>query len=719
MKRVAQRLRDGELRVVDSPEPELRATSVLVRTEASLVSAGTERAKVQVGRESLLGKARRRPDQVRTVLDSVRQEGLGPTVQSVRARLDALSPLGYSAAGRVEFVGSEVPDIRPGERVACGGESAGHAELLAVPGNLCVSVPDSVPAEDAAFTTVGAIAMHGFRQAELRLGERVAVIGMGLVGQLTAQIARAAGCEVMGIDLSPWRLELAGEALTTARLRDAVTTDDHGRWDAVLVTAAAPTSTDPASLATDLARDRGTIVVVGDVKLDLDRRRLYDKELVVRLARSYGPGRYDREYEERGLDYPLPYVRWTERRNMAAFVDLLAGGKIHVDHLVTHRFPIDEARNAFDLLATADERSLAIVLDYPSAGDEAATPACVRPPQGLDTRERRTGNRIGFLGAGSFAQRFLIPLAREAGLELDLVATSTGLSAAGVAERAGFGRGACSVDDLLADEALTGVVVATRHDRHADLVLSALDRGLGVFVEKPLCLAEEELERIEAAVSAGGGSPLMVGFNRRYAPLTRELTAFLESEPGPANVFVRVNAGTLPPDHWLNDPVEGGGRLVGEGCHFLDLLLHLVGKPAAAVTAQARRSSDEAVAHVQDFVVVVRFEDGSLGTLLYGTRGSRSRGKELVEAHRGGRSAVLDDFGALALYGDGRTRKRSVRRRDKGHAAELKRFARLLAGEETPDARADLAAMRLTFAARRALEHGGEERLPAGELGSA
>jgi predicted dehydrogenase/threonine dehydrogenase-like Zn-dependent dehydrogenase len=711
VKRVAQRLRDGELRVVDSPEPELRATSVLVRAEASLVSAGTERAKVQVGRESLLGKARRRPDQVRTVLDSVRQEGLGATVQTVRARLDALSPLGYSAAGRVEVVGSAVPDIRPGERVACAGESAGHGELLAVPGNLCVSVPDSVPPQDAAFTTVGAIAMHGFRQAELRLGERVAVIGMGLVGQLTAQIARAAGCEVLGIDLSPWRLELAGEALTAARLRSAVTADDLGRWDAVLVTAAAPTSTDPASLATDLARDRGTIVVVGDVKLDLDRRRLYDKELSVRLARSYGPGRHDREYEERGLDYPLPYVRWTERRNMAAFVDLLAGGNIRVDHLVTHRFPIEEAPAAFDLLASADERSLAIVLDYPAAGDETASQTRARPPHDVHERRRRTGNRIGFLGAGNFAQRFLIPLAREAGLELDLVATSTGLSAAGVAERAKFGRGACSVDELLADETLTGVVVATRHDRHADLVLSALARGLGVFVEKPLCLTEEELDRIEGELSVQPDTPLMVGFNRRYAPLTSELKTFLDSEPGPANVLVRVNAGTLPPDHWLNDPAEGGGRLLGEGCHFLDLLLHLVGRRATAVTAQARRSTDEAVAQVQDFVIVVRFEDGSLGTLLYGTRGSRSRGKELVEAHRGGRTAVLDDFGTLMLYGAGGPRKRGGRRRDKGHAAELRRFARLLAGEEAPDAQADLAAMRLTFAARRALEHGGEQRL--------
>ncbi len=317
MKQLAQRMRDGALRVVDVPTPQLDDWKVLVRTEASLVSAGTERAKVEVARESLLGKARRRPDQVQQVLEKVRTEGIGATIDAVRSRLETLSPLGYCAAGRVECVGRHVRDVRPGELVACGGDGAGHAEVLAVPGNLCVSVPDGVDPMAAAFTTLGSIALHGFRQADLKLGERVAVVGMGLVGQLAARIAHAAGCEVIGIDLEEWRLEAAERAgvLHMSRQRGSVATEDLNTCDAVLVTAAAPASSDPVSLATDLARERGRIVVVGDVLLELDRRRLYAKELELRLARSYGPGRYDREYEERGLDYPVAYIRWTERRN--------------------------------------------------------------------------------------------------------------------------------------------------------------------------------------------------------------------------------------------------------------------------------------------------------------------------------------------------------------------------------------------------------------------
>jgi predicted dehydrogenase/threonine dehydrogenase-like Zn-dependent dehydrogenase len=713
VKRVAQRLRDGELRVVDSPEPELGPSSVLVRTEASLLSAGTERTKIQVGRESLIGKARRRPDQVRKVLDHARREGLGATVQAVRSRLDAFSPLGYSASGRVLRVGPAVDGLRPGERVACGGETAGHGEVIAVPGHLCVPVPEAVPAEQAAFTTLGAIAMHGFRQADLRLGERVAVVGMGLVGQLTTQIAKAAGCEVMGVDLVPWRLELAGESLDVARQRGDVGEEDVDGWDAVIVTAAAPGTSDPVSLATDLARDRGTIVVVGDVKLELDRRRLYDKELELRLARSYGPGRYDRDYEERGLDYPLPYVRWTERRNMAAFVDLLATGAVRVDHLLTHRYPIDEAAAAFDLLADEGARSLAILLEYPHVPDDTADVLPSDPTPAVPAERRaRTGSRVGFLGAGSFAQKFLIPLARTAGLELDLVATSSGLSAVTVAERFAFARGARSVDELLADDGLAGIVVATRHDRHGPLALEALATGAAVFVEKPLCLLEAELDAIESQLEAPDAA-LMVGFNRRYAPMVGELKRFLDAESGPANLVVRVNAGVLPPDHWLNDPLEGGGRLLGEGCHFFDLVLHLVAAPAEGVSVQARRSGPSG--RPEDFVATIRFTDGSLATLLYGTRGSGRRGKELIEAHRGGRSGLLDDFRELRLYGDGRPQTRRSRRRDKGHAAELERFARLVRGDEVPNAAADIAAMRLTFAALRALGHGAEEPLQAPE----
>jgi predicted dehydrogenase/threonine dehydrogenase-like Zn-dependent dehydrogenase len=705
VKQVAQRLRDGAVRVVDAPEPSLDEWSVLVRTQASLLSAGTERTKVETARESLVGKARRRPDLAREVLEKARRDGIGETVAAVRARLDALSPLGYCAAGVAERVGDRVREIRPGMPVACGGEEAAHASLVAVPANLCVPVPDGVTCESAAFTTLGSIALHAFRQSGARLGERVAVVGMGLVGQLAARLARAAGCEVLGVDLDEWRLEVADEAgaLDLARLRTSVG-DVLGTWDAVLVTAAAP-SADPVSLATDLARSRGRIVIVGDVRLELDRRRFYDKELDLRLSRSYGPGRYDREYEQRGLDYPLEYVRWTERRNMGAFLELLRRGAVSVEDLITHRLPIDEAEQAFELL-TGDERSLAILILYP----EAPQPSSAEPPAGREEARRpwAPGNRAAFIGAGSFAQRVLIPAARRAGLELRSVATSSGLTAADIAERFAFGA-AATVDEILGDPDLSAVLVATRHDRHAELALRALRAGKATFVEKPLCVDEAELRSIEAEAARDGAPPLMVGFNRRYAPLTVVLRRFLEAGEGTTNVLVRVNAGPLAPDHWLNDPVEGGGRLVGEGCHFLDLLSHLVGAPPVAVSAQAAPPDGEVLRAAQEFAVAVRFDDGSLATLLYGTAGSRSVHKEFVEAHRGNRSARLDDFSSLDLRVGNRRRTERSRGRDKGHAAELELFARAARGEASPDTEADLASMRLTFAAVRSLLSGHEE----------
>jgi predicted dehydrogenase/threonine dehydrogenase-like Zn-dependent dehydrogenase len=708
MKQLAQRLKDGELRVVDVPAPELDEWKVLVRTEASLVSAGTERAKVEVARESLLGKARRRPDQVRQVVEKIRTDGLGATIDAVRARLEAMSPLGYCTAGRVERVGARVRGVRPGELVACGSEGAAHAEVLAVPGNLCVPVPAGVDALAAAFTTVGAIAMHGIRQADVRVGERVAVVGMGLVGQLTARIAHAAGCEVMGIDLEDWRLEIAQRAgvLQLSRQRRAVDADDLSTCDAVLVTAAAPGTSDPVSLATDLARDRGKIVVVGDVLLELDRRRLYAKELELRLARSYGPGRYDEEYEQRGLDYPIAYVRWTERRNMSQFVRLLAERLVKVEDLVTHRFSIENADQALDLLTHPEERALAVVIEY---GDAAAPamPAAVERPAAR--RRIEPGATIGFIGAGSFARRQLIPLAKSHGLVLDRVVTASGLSAASAAEQFGFRRGACSLDELLEDETVAGVVVATRHDLHGGLTLRALRSGKAVLVEKPLCLTESELAELRAELESGVAPPLMVGFNRRFAALTRALRAHLTAGDGPTNVVVRVNAGPLPADHWLNDPVTGGGRLLGEGCHFLDLIVDLIGTDPVAVIATAGPSDDEPLRSAQNFAASIRFRDGSLGTLFYGTAGAPSAGKELVEAHRGGHSGRIDDFRALRLWGGGRSRTRRARGQDKGHSEQMRTFAAVVrGGANPPPAGGYLTATVLSFAALRSLETGAE-----------
>lgn len=715
MKQVAQRLKDGQLRVVDVPRPRLDDWEVLVRSSASLVSAGTERAKVEVARESLLGKARRRPDQVRQVVERVRSDGLMSTIDAVRNRLEALSPLGYCAAGQVEEVGRRVSGIRPGDLVACGGEEAAHAELLAVPGNLCCRVPEGVDAVSASFTTLGAIALQGFRQADVRLGERVAVIGLGLVGQLTARIARAAGCEVMGVDLEEWRVDVARQAgvLDVARRRSEVRAEDKGTWDAVIVTAAAPGSSDPASLAVELARDRGAIVIVGDVGLELERRALYAKELELRLARSYGPGRYDIEYEQRGLDYPISYVRWTEHRNMAEFLRLLGERLVVVDDLVTHRFPIEHAENAFALLTDKDERAQAVVIDYGEPPPQSAT----EMSDGHEiSRGFSAGARVGFIGAGSFACRQLIPLAKEHGLMLDLVATGAGLSAVSAAERFSFERGAAGVEEILADEKLAGVFIATRHDLHGHLTLEALRAGKAVFVEKPLCLDEAELTEIETELRRTEAPPLMVGFNRRYAPLTQHLRRHLVADSGHTNITIRVSAGALPPDHWLNDPDIGGGRLLGEGCHFFDLMYDLVEAEPVAVAAQGRLTPGRPLTACEDFSALVRFADGSLGTLLYGTAGARSAGKEVIEAHRGERSGRIDDFSTACFWGDGRPKKERSRGRDKGHSEEIRRFAAAIRGTEAaPPFDEALVSMRLTLAALRSLETGAEEAVSAAD----
>jgi predicted dehydrogenase len=628
-----------------------------------------------------------------------------------------LNPLGYCAAGVVEEVGSRVRDVSPGDFVACGGETSAHAEILAVPGNLCVSVPETVAVRDAAFTTLGAIAMHGFRQADLRLGERVGIVGLGLVGQLTARIARAAGCEVLGVDLEDWRLEVAERsgAVDVARARRLVGPDDLSSCDAVIVAAAAPTAEDPVSLATDLARERGTIVIVGDVLLQLDRRRLYAKELELRLARSYGPGRYDDEYEQRGLDYPIAYVRWTERRNMSEFVRLLAEGRLEVSDLVTHTFPITEADRAFDVVTNDSERSLAVVIEYPETGEDAP-----RPPSSaaVEPRQRTTSGKgtVGFVGAGSFARRHLIPLARQHGLVLDRVATASGLSAASAAEEFGFARGACSVDELLADDGIDAVVVASRHDAHARITLEALRAGKTVLSEKPLCLTTEELEELRAALTHEHVPPLMVGFNRRFAPLTIGLAEHLATASGPTNVLVRVNAGRLAADHWLNDPTVGGGRLLGEGCHFVDLIAHLVQGTPESVVAQAQRGEDEPLQSAQEFMVSIRFEDGSLGTLVYGSRGAPTVGKEFVEAHRGDRSGRIEDFRSLRLWGVGRARTTRGRGQDKGHSGEMRLFADVVRGlAAPPPASGYIASTAVTLAALRSLETGAEVGVRTGE----
>lgn len=715
MKQVLQEMDTGALRLVDVPAPLVRPGGVLVRTRYSVISVGTERSKIELGRKSLLGKARERPDQVRKVLDAVKREGVASAYRKVRSRLSAPSPLGYSCAGVVEAVGPGVDDIEVGQLVACAGAGyANHAERVWVPKNLVVPVPDGVVADEAAFATLGAIALQGVRQADVRLGETVAVIGLGILGQLTVQLLRAAGVQPIGIDVDAARVALAERHGAAGVLRSedvagrvAVLSGGIGA-DAVIITAAT-SSEDPIRLAGEIARDRGRVVVVGAVPIRPPRSPYYEKELEIRLSRSYGPGRYDPEYEEKGHDYPVGYVRWTERRNLGEFLRLLSTGAVRMDELITHRFPFAEVERAYGTLTGEEGRgALGVVLEYPEEATEEPRRIVVRDV--IDPRAPVTGPiGVGLIGAGNFAQDVLIPSLKRLGVEFRGVVTASGLTARGVAEKHGFAYAASSADEVLADPGTHVVVVATRHDEHARLAAEALRAGKAVFVEKPLALDEASLEDVLGAASQGG--PLMVGFNRRFAPATQFVRERLERTAGARVVHIRVNAGAVPATSWVHDPEVGGGRLVGEGCHFIDLALYLAGSPAVEVSAQAIAGSDPAAALQDNVVVTLRCADGSIASILYTSKGNPRSGKERIEVFAGGVSAVIDDFRGAEVHGAKRERWKG--RQDKGHHAELEAFVRAVReGATSPISLAELEnSSRATLRAARSLATGLPERL--------
>jgi predicted dehydrogenase/threonine dehydrogenase-like Zn-dependent dehydrogenase len=705
VKQVTQRLRDGAIEVLEVPAPSLTADGVIVDVRASLLSAGTERSKVEAGRKSLVGKARSRPDQVRAVIDKARQEGVKATADAVRARLDEPSALGYSAAGIVTAVGARVRGLAAGDRVACaGGGYATHSELAQVPGNLCVRLPEEVDFSEGAFATIGSIALHAVRQADVRLGERVAVLGLGLVGQLAAQLLKAAGCRVVGIDLSEELVSLALEthAIDQGATRDALERGGHasppGDCDAVLITAATQ-SDDPVELAAELCRDRGRVVVVGDVGMKLPRAPYYDKEIELRLSRSYGPGRYDRAYEERGLDYPIGYVRWTERRNMEAFVDLVAAGKVDVSPLITHRVPVDEAPAAYDRLLGGERSPLGIVLEY----EPVPTVVMPKPSRGEAPEPAADPTVAGVIGAGSFAQRILIPALKGAGFELAGVASAAGLSARSAADRFGFGS-ALTADEIVEHARIGLVVIATRHASHAALASAALQAGKAVFVEKPPCLTASELRELRAA-SWESGQLLTVGFNRRHAPLFGALREHVAGR-GPINIIYRVKPDHLPVDHWLLDLDQGGGPLVGEGCHFVDLACSLVGTLPSRVSCFMPPDLDVPLAAAQRFTTTLEFPDGSLATIHYGSAGARGVGKEYLEVHAGDRSGMLDDFRRLSIYSGHRRETKRPRGQDKGHRAQIAHLRSVLAGEAEPAGLDPLDTMQVTLAALLSAQRG-------------
>ena len=679
MKQVSLRLRDGRVDVFDVPPPIGTPHGMLVDVRASLLSVGTERSRLEAAREGPIGKARARPAQARQVLARARTDGVRDTINVVRTRLDQPTPLGYSAAGVIMSIGARVRGFAPGDRVACGGgEHAVHAGVVSVPGNLCVRLPDDVPFEAGAFATVASVAMHGVRQADVRIGEGVAVIGLGLVGQLTGQILRAAGAHVVGIDLVESLVEKARQLRSVDLAYNREALERFGiparaaDCDAVIVTAATR-SADPIELAAKLLRDRGRVVVVGDAHVEVPRAPYYEREIEIRFSRSYGPGRYDREYEERGLDYPIGYVRWTEQRNMAAFLDLVARGRIDVGGLITARMPVERAAEAYEQLLAGADSPLGIVLEYGSVdATGSSAPATASAPVSSKPR-------VNVIGAGSFAQRILIPnLARGTGVTLGVVASAKGLTSKAAADRFGFA-GVASPTQAVGDGDADLVAIATRHGSHAALAEAALRAGKAVFVEKPPCLTSEELEALRAA-RARSGRPLLVGFNRRYAPFALALRDHVREPGTPIELLYRVSAEPLAPGHWLNDPEEGGGRLVGEGCHFIDFARWAIGTAPVSVACVAAAPAGGSMASAQRFVVAISFADGSVATILYGVGGAQAVPKEYVEAHSGGRSAVLDDYRTLTMYGRRGRRTRRVAKQDKGHSAQFASLIRELGG---------------------------------------
>ncbi|MGH7477136.1 MAG: bi-domain-containing oxidoreductase [Longimicrobiales bacterium] len=734
MKQLVYDLRSGDPRVVQVPAPLARDGGVLVRTRYSAVSVGTERAALETGRKSLLAKARERPHEVRKVLDAVAREGVRSTAHKVRSRLGALAPLGYSCAGTVEKVGAGVQRLHEGDAVACAGAGyANHAERVWAPANLVTRVPPEVPLEHAAFATIGAIALQGVRQAEVALGNVVVVIGLGLIGQITVQLLRAAGARVVAVDVDASRVALAGRWAERALLRSgdvagAVYSLSAGIGADAVIIAASTRSEDPVRLAGELARDRARVVVVGAVPINVPRRSYYAKELELRLSRSYGPGRYDPAYEEKGQDYPAGYVRWTEGRNLGEFVRLLATGVVTVEPLISSRVAIADAAPAYAALGDSGERPLGILLEYPVAGGGegggGGTAGSVAPSAlPVQPWTRRASGRvgIGFAGAGSFATGVLLPLLRRLPVELRGVTTASGITARNAAETYGFAYAASSPEEVISDPQVDAVFIATRHAEHASLAAAALRAGKAVFVEKPLAITDASLAEVLAA--AAGARPLMVGFNRRFAPATEFVLRGIAGRAGTRMVHARVNAGALPRDHWVHDREVGGGRLIGEGCHFIDLVAVLAGDLPVEARAVAIAGADADALLEDNLQVTLRFAGGSVGSVLYTAKGSRSMAKERIEVFAGGCSAVIDDFRSAELHDESRSLVRALigrggtrwtGKQDKGHAAALRAFIDAVrADRESPIPLAQVAASSwATLAAARSLRSGRAEPVP-------
>lgn len=717
MKQVVLNLKDGGLTVEDVPIPTSKGSGVLVRNHYSVISAGTESGLVDLADKSLIGKARARPDLAMKVINKAKQDGPISAFQQAMGRLEKREPLGYSSAGTVISVSEDITGIKVGDRVACAGAGyANHADVAFVPKNLCVKVPDNVDLKNACFTTVGSIAMQGVRNADVRVGENVVVVGLGLIGLITVQILKASGCRVFGTDLDETKVKLAKElgadislSRSTPNIEESVRQFSRGIGADVTIIAAATKSNDPVDFAGKITRERGKVVIVGLVGMDIPREEYYNKEIELRVSRSYGPGRYDRAYEELGRDYPVPYVRWTENRNMQAFLDLLFMQKISMDPIISHEFPIEQAPEAYDII---EQRKpyLGIVLRYDTKR-EIEDKIVLKAPE---SKPFPTGTPVvGVIGAGIFATSTLLPnLSKISGIKLKGLSAATGISCESVAKKYGFTYCTSDYHKIMEDPEINCVSIVTRNSLHAPLIIEALKHGKNVLVEKPLALNEEELNAVRTAWKEHGGL-VMVGFNRRYSELGTKLKDFFKKRSQPMVALYRVNAEPIPKDHWIYDGSEGGSRIITECCHFIDFLQYIIGSSPTEVYARKIEPEIKSPEDNENVSITISFEDGSIGTIIYTTHGDSSLSKEHAEFFADGMAGVITDFKQLELVKGGKKEK-IVKRMvtEKGHKNEFEKFCDMVKqGSSEYDFEANILTTMATLKAVESIQNGSSVQL--------
>ena len=687
MKQIYQSFKKNTLDVYDVPSPTIRPGMVLIKNVVSVISVGTESMVTSFGEKNLAQKVKSRPDLVKQIIDKVKTDGLIQTINSAKSNLDQPIALGYSCAGVVTGAAEDIYDIKVGDRVACAGAGyAVHAEYIIVPRNLIAVIPDDVIFEEAAFSTIGSIALQGVRLAKVHLGESVAVLGLGLIGLMTVQILKSAGCKIISYDPKNTQVDLAKKMGSDRSTNNSETLHRMSKTisegygvDKVIITASTK-SDEPVNIAGSIIRDKGTVVAVGAVGLNISRKIYYEKELEFIVSRSYGPGRYDSQYEEKGHDYPIGYVRWTENRNMQAFLQLIHDKKINFEDIITHRFPIEKANHAYHLIKSPEnENPIGIVIEYPKETKETKRIE-------LRDEEKLLGKagenpKIGIIGAGGFASNVLLPILIKLGADMIGICTNGSHKAHHKAKKFGFRYCTTDVNQVLNDDEINTVIISTRHDSHAELVLKALDVKKNVFVEKPLALTLDELDKIQSSIINNQSSILMVGFNRRFSPLTKKMKSLIEKQTSPVSIIMTINVGAIPTDHWSQNPNIGGGRIRGEACHFIDLIRFLVGKPITNWSSNTLGQNK-----AKDTVsLLFSFEDGSIGSINYFANGSKKFPKERIEVFCNNGILQLDNFKKLTGYGWPGFNKINLYQQNKGHKDEINAFIKAVKnGEPSP-----------------------------------